>query len=60
MGLEREWVLADKVYRTGYVGNFEDALGESANFMDMIRGDEDFEVGSNTKADGGRVYLLMN
>ena len=50
--------LADKGYiEQDYVGNFEDALGESAgNFMDMIRGDEDFEVGSNTKADGGRVY----
>ena len=51
--------LADKGYiEQDYVGNFEDAVGESAgNFMDMIRGNEDFEVGSNTKADGGRIGL---
>ena len=52
--------LADKGYiEQDYVGNFEDAVGESAgNFMDMIRGDEDFEVGSNTKADGGRIGFM--
>ena len=51
--------LADQgLIEQDYVGNFEDAVGESAgNFMDMFRADEDFEIGSNTKADGGRVGL---